>query len=219
MVAAAMEDVLAVYARPLDPVRPLVCFDEAGKALFADTRLATGPQPGRPARQDYEYARRGSRNLFLTCAPHLGWRRIAVTTQRTAQDFAHAIRTLVDDDFPKAERIVLVLDNLNTHRAAALYQTFPPAEAFRLWSKLEVHYTPVHGSWLNLAEIELSALGRQCLDRRFDDADELAAQTAAWSRARNAAATPICWKFTIDHARTRLDHVYPVLPVGQETMD
>jgi hypothetical protein len=213
--AAAMEDVLEVYARPLDPRRPLVCFDEAGKELQTDCRAASGPLPGRPARQDYEYVRAGSRNLFLVCAPLLGWRRVAVTERRTAHDFAHAVRRLVEEDFPEAEKIVLVLDNLNTHKAAALYQTFPPALARRLWAKLEVHYTPLHGSWLNLAEIELSVLARQCLDRRLPDAETLTREVAAWTQARNAEAAPVSWRLTLADARVALKEVYPIVPVGQ----
>jgi hypothetical protein len=157
---AAMEEVLAVYARPVDPRRPLVCFDEAGKDLKAPTRLAQPVAPGRAAREDSEYARHGSRNLFLACAPHLGWRQIVVTAQRTAIDFAHALRDLVDGQFPQAERIVLVLDHLNTHTPAALYHAFPPAEAWRILERIEWHYTPTHGSWLNLAELEWSVLAR-----------------------------------------------------------
>jgi hypothetical protein len=210
--AAAMEDVLEVYGRPVDPRRPLICFDEAGKELQRDVRAGSGAQPGCPARQDYEYARNGSRNLFLACAPHLGWRRVTVTERRTAQDFAHAVRQLVEEDFPDAERIVLVLDNLNTHKAASLYQTFPPERAQRLWRKLEVHYTPLHGSWLNLAEIELAVLSRQCLDRRIPDAATLDREVAAWTRARGSDATPISWRFTLADARTHLKEVYPVVP-------
>jgi len=145
---AAMEDVLAIYARPVDPLRPLVCFDEAGKELTAHTRPPRPARPGHPAREDSEYARGGATNLFLACAPHLGWRQIAVTARRTGIDFAHALRALVDEQFPDAERITLVLDNLNTHRPAALYQAFPPAEARRILERIDWHFTPTHGSWL-----------------------------------------------------------------------
>lgn len=212
---AAMEDVLAVYARPPDPARPLVCLDEAAKALQSDVRAATGPQPGAPARVDYEYERHGSAPYFLACAPHLGWRRVAVTEQRTALDFAAVVQRLVDEDVPDAERIGLVLDNLNTHTAGALYQAFPPAEAKRIWDKLEVHYTPRHGSWLNIAELELSVLGRQGLPRRIPDRPALEAEVAAWAAARNAARVPTAWRFTIADARTRLAHVYPIPATGQ----
>lgn len=208
---AAMEEVLEVYARPPDPARPRVCFDEAGKELRRETRAPQPSRPGYLARIDTEYARAGSLNLFLSCAPHLGWRQVRTATQRTAGDFAHALRHLVDDDFPQAERIVLVLDNLNTHTAGALYATFPPAEARRIWAKLEVHYTPKHGSWLNMAELELSVLSRQCLARRIPDRTTLDTELAAWVAQRNESATRIKWRFTVAAARTRLAHVYPVL--------
>jgi hypothetical protein len=206
---AAMEEILAVYARPLDPRRPLVCFDEAGKDLKAHTRPPQLLAPGRAAREDGEYARHGSRNLFLACAPHLGWRQIAVTEHRTAIDFAHALRDLVDQPFRQAERIVLVTDNLNTHRPAALYQAFPPAEAWRILERLEWHYTPTHGSWLNLAELELSVLQRQCLDRRIPDQATLEAEVAAWVEQRNAERLTTAWHFTKEAARTRLPWLYP----------
>ena len=206
---AAMEDVLAVYARPLDPLRPLVCVDEAGKDLKAHTRPSQRAAPGRDAREDSEYARHGSRNLFLRYAPHLGWREIAVTERRTAIDFAHAIRDLVDGDFPDATRIVLVLDQLNTHRPASLYQAFPPAEAWRLLEKLEWHYTPTHGSWLNMAELEWSVLQRQCLHRRIPDQATLEAEVASWVQQRNAEVVTASWHFTIDEARQRLHWLYP----------
>jgi hypothetical protein len=212
--AAAMEDVLVVYARPSDPARPVVCFDEVPVALHADVRPPQPAAPGRPARRDSDYARGGSANVFLACAPHLGWRAARVTARRTAVDFAVAVRDLVDAAFPGAERIVLVTDNLNTHTPAAFYRAFPPAEARRLLAKLEWHYTPTHGSWLNMAEIELSVLTRQCLDRRLPDGPALARELAAWVAARNAAATPIVWRFTLEVARIRLAHVYPELEHG-----
>lgn len=212
--AAAMEAVLAVYARPPDPARPVVCFDEVPVALHADVRPPQPPAPGRPARRDSDYARGGSANVFLACAPHLGWRAARVTARRTAVDFAVAVRDLVDAAFPGADRIVLVTDNLNTHTPAAFYRAFPPAEARRLLAKLEWHYTPTHGSWLNMAEIELSVLTRQCLDRRLPDGAALARELAAWVTARNAAATPIVWRFTLEVARIRLAHVYPEVEHG-----
>ncbi len=207
---AKLEDVLRVYARPPDPARPLVCFDEAGKELRRDTRAPQPSAPGRPAREDSEYAREGRANLFLWVAPHLGRRQITVTPQRTAVDWAHAIREVVDGAFPEAERVVLVLDNLNTHTPAALYQAFPPAEAARIWSRLELHYTPTHGSWLNMAELEWSALARQCLDRRIPDRDTLQTEVTAWAETRNQARVRITWRFTVAEARTTLTHLYPI---------
>ena len=207
---AAMEDVLAVYARPRDPLRPLVCFDEAGKDLKAHTRPPQPAAPGRVGRDDSHYARHGSRNLFLACAPHLGWRQIAVTERRTGVDFAHALRALVDQAFPAAERIVLVLDNLNIHRPASLYQAFPPAEARRILERLEWHFTPTHGSWLNIAELEWSVLSRQCLARRLPTQERLAAEVAAWVAARNQACARVAWRFTVADARVTLAHVYPI---------
>jgi hypothetical protein len=208
--AAAMEDVLAVYARPVDPARPVVCFDEAGKELTAHTRPPLPPSPGQPAREDSEYARGGQANLFLACAPHLGWRQIRVTARRAGVDFAHALRALVDQTFPAAERIVLVLDNLNTHRPAALYQAFPPAEARRILERIEWHFTPVHGSWLNLAELEWSVLSRQCLARRIPDAATLETEVASWVAARNQLRARVAWRFTVTDARVKLAHVYPI---------
>lgn len=204
-----MEDVLAVYARPPDPDRPLVCFDEARKELHEHGRPPQRAAPGQPARQDSEYAREGSANIFLACAPHLGWRAARVTERRTAVDVAHALRDLVDQRFAEAERIVLVTDQLNVHGPASLYAAFPPAEARRIAARIEWHYTPTHGSWLDMAEIELSVLTRHCLDRRIPDAATLAAEVAAWVATRNAAATPITWRFTLEVARIRLAHVYP----------
>jgi hypothetical protein len=204
-----MEDVLDVYARPSDPRRPLICFDEAGKELQDHVRPPQPLAPGQPATIDSEYRRGGSANLFLAVAPHLGWRAIQVTERRTAIDFAHALQLLVDH-FPEAERIVLVLDNLNTHTAGALYQAFPPAEARRIWQRCEVHYTPKHGSWLNMAELELSVLQRQCLPRRIPDRATLEREVAAWVAQRNAEAAPITWSFTVADARTKLPQTYPI---------
>jgi hypothetical protein len=208
---AQMEDVLALYAQPPDPRRPLVCFDESGKALRSHKRPPQRAIPGRPARQDTEYQPEGNANIFLAYAPHLGQRHVAVTARRTGVDVAHQLRALADVHYPDAETIVLVTDHLNVHAASSLYAAFPPAEARRLAARFEWHYTPTHGSWLNLAEIELSVLARQCLDRRIPDAGTLAAEVAAWAAARNAAATPITWRFTLELARIRLVHVYPKL--------
>ncbi len=212
-----MEDVLDVYQRPLDPGIPVVCLDETGKDLQAPAREPDRlpPQPGKrqagQVRQDYEYTRAGSANLVLFCAPLLGWRRVTLTPDRTARSFAQQLRRLVEEDFPGAERIVLVSDNLNIHGPWALYEVFPPAQARRLASKLEWHYTPEHGSWLNMAEIELSALERQCLHRRFADAAQLQRECEAWTRERNQRAVKINWQFTAPDARIRLRHLYPAL--------
>ena len=212
--AAAMEDVLAVYARPPDPARPVVCFDEAGKELTAHTRSPLPLAPGQPVREDREYARGGTANLFLACAPQLGWRQICVTEHRTAVDFASALREVVDQAFPTAARIVLVLDNLNTHRPASLYQAFPPTEARRILERLEWHFTPVHGSWLNIAELEWSVLSRPCLARRLPTQERLAAEVAAWVAVRHQAHIRVAWRFTVDDARTTLAHVYPIPEQG-----
>jgi hypothetical protein len=212
--AALMEDVLAVYARPPDPARPLICFDETGKLLRTHKHPPQRAIPGRPARQDSEYGRAGDANIFLACAPHTGWRHATVTARRTAVDVAEQLRALVDVHYPAAERIVLVTDQLNVHAASSLYQAFPPAEARRLADRFEWHYTPTHGSWLNLAEIELSVLARQCLARRVPDPATLAAECAAWAADRTAAAIPITWRFTLELARLRLADVYPEVDHG-----
>jgi hypothetical protein len=204
-----MEDVLDVYHRPYDPRCPQVCFDECSKQLVGEVRPPLPPVPGQPAREDYEYVRNGVANLFLVCEPLRGWRHVTVTDQRTAVDFAHVIRELVDVHYPDAERIVLVLDNLNTHTPASLYQAFPPAEAKRLADKLEIHYTPKHGSWLDMAEIELSILARQYLDQRIPDKATLKGGIALWQARRNLAGTGIKWRFTTADARIKLHSLYP----------
>lgn len=206
-----MEDVLGVYHRPYDPRRPQVCMDETSRQLVGETRTPLPAQPSHPVRIDYEYVRHGVRNLFLWVEPLAGRRHVQVTERRTKQDWAHFIRDLMDVHYPDAEQVVLVLDNLNTHVAGALYETFPPTEARRLVERLELHYTPVHGSWLNMAEIELSVLARQCLDRRIPDADTLATAVAAWEAARNARPAAIDWRFTTADARIKLRHLYPSL--------
>jgi hypothetical protein len=207
-----MEDVLDLYAAPPDPQRPLVCFDELPYQLVSETRTPRPARPGRAAQYDYEYKREGTANVFLHVAPHLGWRHVAVTARRTAQDFAHQMRALVDEHFPQAEVIRLVSDNLNTHTPAALYATFPPEEARRIAKRLEFHHTPPHGSWLNMAEIELSVLSGQCLARRLGDRQTLATEAAAWERRRNAARATITWRFTAADARVKLHRVYPAHP-------
>jgi hypothetical protein len=204
-----MEDVLDVYQRPYDPAYPQVCLDETTKQLVRETRLPCPVRPGHPERVDYEYERNGVANLFLVCEPLRGWRWVKVTKQRTKVDWAHVIKDLVDECYPEAKRIVLVMDNLNTHVGGALYQAFPPAEAKRLADKLEIHYTPKHGSWLNIAEIELSVLSRQCLDRRIPDRDALTDEVAAWQSDRNADQGHVNWRFTADDARIKLKHLYP----------
>jgi len=207
-----MEDVLSVYHRPYDPQRPQVCMDEASKQLLGETREPLGLSPGQPRREDYEYVRHGTRNLFLFFEPLRGFRSVKVTEQRTKVDWAEAIRELVDCHYPEAEKIVLVMDNLNTHTLGSLYEAFPPAEARRLASRLEIHYTPKHGSWLNMAEIELSVLGRQCLNQRLADEETLTAAASAWEAGRNAAGARMEWRFTTEEARIKLKHLYPSLP-------
>jgi DDE superfamily endonuclease len=204
-----MEDVLEVYTRPYDPQRPQVCMAETNKQLVGETRQPLPAEPGQPERVDYEYVRNGVCNLFMFFEPLTGQRRVKVTARRTRHDWAECIRELVDEQYPEAEKIVLVLDNLNTHTPGSLYEAFPPAEARRLTEKLEIHYTPKHGSWLNMAEIELSILGRQCLDRRIDNAGELTQEVAAWEAERNAAAARMQWRFDTDAARARLWRLYP----------
>jgi hypothetical protein len=211
---AAMEDVLEVYTRPYDPTRPVVCFDEASKQLVADVTPALPLQPGRPARVDYEYERRGTANLFMVFEPLAGQRRVTVTERRTAVDFAQMIRVVVDELYATAEKVVLVLDNLNTHAPASLYEAFAPAEARRLLERLEIHYTPKHASWLNMAETELSVLGRQCLDRRIPEREILVREVAAWEAKRNAAVVKVDWQFTTADARIKLKRLYPSIQLG-----
>lgn len=206
-----MEDVLDVYQRPPAERRPLICLDETGKALQASKREAWPPAPGPPAREDYEYLRQGSSNLFLAVAPHLGWRKVRVTAQRTAYDLAEELRQLVEEDFATADGITLVTDNLNTHTVACLYERFPAEQARRIAAKIEWHYTPEHGSWLNIAEIELSVLARQCLDQRFADQTALTEATAAWTAERNAEQRTVRWQFTTADARIKLKRLYPEL--------
>ncbi len=208
---APMEDVLDVYTRPYDPRFPQVCMDEMSKQRVGETRVPIPAAPGRPARVDYEYERHGTSNLFLFVEPLRGWRHVRVTDRRTKQDWAHAVKELVDVHYPDAERIVLVLDNLNTHTRGALYETFPPAEARRLSRKLELHYTPKHGSWLNIAEIELSVLSRQCLNRRIAKHDQVTQEVSVWMHQRNARRQSVDWRFTTADARIKLKRLYPSL--------
>jgi hypothetical protein len=210
----AMEDVLEVYTRPYDPTHPVVCLDEISKQLVAETRTPLPAKPGQPARTDYEYERCGTANLFMINEPLMGQRHVTVTERRTAVDFAHAVRDLLEVHYPHAERVTLVMDNLNTHKPAALYQAFEPAVARSLIERLEIHHTPKHGSWLNMAEIELSVLGRQCLDRRIPNADALTHEVAAWQQARNANTRPVNWRFTTADARIKLKRLYPSIQDG-----
>jgi hypothetical protein len=204
-----MEDVLELYAEPADPQRPRVCFDESPQQLIAETRLPLPARPGQPERYDYEYRRNGTRNLFLFFNFEDGWRHVAVTERRTSLDFAQQMKWLVDECYPAAERIRVVLDNLSTHKLAALYEAFAPAEARRIARKLELHYTPKHGSWLNMAELELSVFDRQCWDRRIADAETLQRETQALEDERNAARATVHWRFTSQHARSRMHRLYP----------
>ena len=206
---AAMEDVLDLYAEPYDADRPVVCFDETSTQLLADVREPLPVQPGRPRRQDYEYRRAGTRNLFLFCEPLSGWRHIAITERRTMQDFAHQMQWLVDTAYPDAPVIRVVLDNLNTHRMASLYETFPAAEARRIVKRLEFHYTPKHASWLNMAEIEFSVLTRDCLRGRHGDEVALTRAIDAYEARRNTAQATIDWRFSTEDARSKLHRLYP----------
>ena len=208
-----MEDVLDVYQRPYDPLRPVVCLDETSRQLLGEVRPPLPVVPGRPARHDPEYVRGGVANLFLITEPLRGWRAVAVSEQRTRLDFAACIKELVDVHYPEAARIVLVLDQLNTHSPASLYAAFPPAAAKRLADKLEIHYTPKHGSWLNMAELELSVLQRQCLRQRLEDRDVMEREVTAWAKRRNAQIKRIIWQFTTAEARIKLRHLYPAFEV------
>jgi hypothetical protein len=204
-----MEDVLDVYKRPYDPKRPQVCLDETSKQLIGETRIPIPVTAGREARYDHEYKRNGVVNLFMMFEPLAGKRHVKVTDRRTRRDWAECVREMVDEMYPEAERIVLVMDNLNTHTPASLYEAFPPNQAKHLADKLEIHYTPKHGSWLDMAEIELGILGRQCLDRRIDNAEDLTREVAAWEAERNASKAKVNWQSTMENARIRLRRLYP----------
>ena len=208
---AALEDVLEVYTRPYDEARPVVCVDEGGKQLIGDVRPPLPTRPGKPQRIDAEYSRHGTANLFMVFEPLVGRRHVEVTERRTNKDFARLIKDLLDVRYPTAEKVVLVLDNLSTHTPAALYEAFAPAEARRLVERLEWHYTPKHGSWMNVAEMELSVLARQCLERRIADLEALRREIAAWERDRNAEAVRVDWQFTTADARVKLKRLYPLL--------
>lgn len=207
----AMEDVLEVYTRPYDPDHPVVCLDEASKQLVADVTPPLPMEPGQPARQDSEYERCGTANLFMVFEPLAGQRQVKVTDQRTSADLAVVLRELADVTYADADKIVLVMDNLNTHKLAVLYQVYPPEEARRLCGRFEIHYTPKHASWLNMAETELSVVSRQCLDRRIADQEFLKREVAAWQEKRNQATVKVNWQFTTADARIKLKRLYPTL--------
>lgn len=204
-----MEDVLEVYRRPYDPKRPVICSDETFKQLIGDTRTPLPSRPGIVERYDHEYVRNGVVSLFLACEPLAGWRHIAVTEHRRRGDWASFIRSLLDGRYAAAERVVLVMDQLNTHALASLYEAFPPEEAKRLAERIELHHTPKHGSWLNMAEIELSVLGRQCLARRIAQQDTLRRKVEQWEDQRNATTAKVVWQFTTKQARIKLRALYP----------
>jgi len=207
----AMEDVLEVYHRPYDERRPLVALDEASKQLVGEVVQPLPSEPGQPERFDYEYVRNGTTNLFMVSEPLLGWRHVVVTERRTAKDFAAVLGWLAEDLHPDADKIVLVMDNLNTHKLASLYEAFEPERARRIAERFEIHHTPKHGSWLNVAEIELSVLARQCLDRRVASAEELRREVGAWEEERNERAVEVRWRFTTADARIKLHRLYPSL--------
>jgi DDE superfamily endonuclease len=204
-----MEDVLEVYRRPYDPQRPVVCLDETFKQLIGETREALPARPGAVARYDHVYVRNGVASLFLACEPLAGWRQVVVTEHRCRSDWARFVRDLLDGRYREAERVVLVMDQLNTHSLASLYEAFPPEEAKRLAERVELHHTPKHGSWLNMAEIEFSALGRQCLARRIAKSETLSRHIAAWENQRNTTQAKIIWHFTTDQARNKLRSPHP----------
>ncbi len=206
-----MEDVLDLYQQPYDPDAPLVCMDEASKQLVGETRVPIPPAPGRPLRVDYEYERNGTANIFMFTEPLRGWRWTPVTDRRTRVDWALTIKELLDVHYPDAKKVRLVMDNLNTHTPGSLYEAFPPAEARRLAERLEIHHTPKHGSWLNIAEIELRVLSVQCLDRRIADKAELKQQVKAWETKRNDSTIGVDWQFTTADARIKLKRLYPVI--------
>jgi DDE superfamily endonuclease len=206
---ARMEDVLDVYQRPFAPGRPLVCIDEQPQQLVSEVRTPLPARPGTPARYDYEYRREGTANLFLVSQPLIGWRQVLATERRTAQDFAEVLRYLAEDLYPEADRLVLVTDNLNTHTTGCLYEAFEPDRARAIAERLEWHYTPKHGSWLNVAEVELAALTKQCLGRRIGSLPDLRRQVEAWADDRNQRAVEVKWRFTTTNARIRLRTLYP----------
>ena len=210
---ACMEDVLTVYERPYDPAAPVVCMDEQPVQLTKETRQPIPAAAGRPARGDYEYERNGTAAIFMFTEPKAGWRDVSVRERRTKLDWAHEMRRLLEGRYAGVPKVTLIMDNLNTHTTGSLYEAFPPAEARLLAQRLEIHYTPKHGSWLNIAENELSTLTRQCLARRIATLREMRTHVSAWQRKRNKQGTPVRWRFTLDRARERLRRVYPLMEV------
>jgi hypothetical protein len=208
-----MEDVLDVYKRPYDARRPMICMDEMPKQLLSDTRDLLPVRSGKPVREDYEYQREGTADVFMLFEPLVGKRQIEITDQRRRVEWAEVMRKVSDELYPDAEKIVVVLDNLNTHTLAAFYLVFEPIEARRLTQRFELHYTPKHGSWLNMAEIELSALVRQCLDRRIPDKEKMIAEVKAWQDQRNSEVVKVHWQFTTADARIKLKSLYPKIEV------
>jgi DDE superfamily endonuclease len=204
-----MEDVIPTYLLPYDPRSPVVCFDAACQQLLGEVRPVQQPRRGHPRRVDYQYERKGVCHQLMMCEPLRGWRHVQVSERRTRRDYAGCVRDLVDVHYPRAAKIRLVQDNLNTHDGASLYEAFPPAEARRILDRIEFHYTPKHGSWLNMAETEISIMNRQCLDRRLDNQERLAAEVAAWEERRNARKVRIHWTFTLAAARQKLRKLYP----------
>lgn len=211
---AHLEDVLEVYKRPYDAQFPVVCMDEQPIQLLGHTRTPLSPQPGYPERVDYEYERNGTAAAFMFTEPLAGWRKVNIRERKTALDWAHEIKEMLDRDYPEVSKVVLVCDNLNTHKPASLYQAFQPGEARRLLERLEIHHTPKHGSWLNIAECELSAMTRQCLDRRIPDIQTLQHETKHWEATRNASQKSVDWHFTTQDARTKLKRLYPQIQCG-----
>ena len=206
-----MEDVIQTYMLPYDARRPVVCFDESSRQLFGEVREPQPARAGRQAKVDYEYERKGTCNQFMMCEPLRGWRHVRVTNRRTRRDYAESIKELVDVHYPKADKILLVQDNLNTHSGGSLYERFAPQEARRILDKIEWHYTPKHGSWLNMAETEIGIMSRQCLDRRLECQTKLAAEVAAWQHKRNAKQIRVHWTFTLAVARQKLRKIYPTI--------
>ena len=206
---ANMEDVLELYKRPYNPAIPVICMDEQPTQLIKETRMKIPVEPGKPERVDYEYERNGTAVNFMFTEPLAGWRKVNVRERKTSIDWAYEIRDLLDEDYPEVEKVILVCDNLNTHTIASLYEAFEPEEARRLAERLEIHYTPKHGSWLNVAEIELSVFTKQCLDRRIPDMSTLQQEAKAWYRKRNANQKGVDWQFTTEDARVKLKRLYP----------